>query len=294
MNRAGVRCRPIRDDELETIVAALREGFGRTRSLAYWREGLRRHAARALPEEYSRYGYLLEAGGGEIVGVLLTLHARAPDGSVRCNLSSWWVRPAFRAYAPLLDAVATRRAEVTYVNVSPAPSTWPMLERRGYAPYCLGQMLAVPALSRARPGAAARRIAGGDALADLAPAERTLVRDHLAYGCVGLLCTDGAGAAPILVQRRTIGVVANRKTFGQVPSLQLVYGRPADVARFAGPLGRALVRATGIPLVVIDADRRIEGLIGRYFPGRAVKYQRGPRPVALGDLAYTELVLFGP
>lgn len=292
----GLRCRPILEGDLDAVIGLLRKGFA-DRSEVYWRRGLARHRDRELPTGYPIYGYLLEAGR-QAVGVLLTLFTaveteRGP--AVRCNVSSWYVEPAFRSQGTLLEAVATRRAEVVYLDVTPAPHTWPIMEARGFTRYCRGQMLACLALSRVRPGAVARIAAPGDPLPELAPGDRQLLRDHVAYGCIGLVCTDPAGARPLVFQRRTIGLVPNLKTFGQIPCLQLVFTQaPEDLARFAGVAGRALRRVAWTPLAVIDAAGPIPGLVGRYFEGRAPKYVRGPGGVGLGDLAYTELVLFGP
>ena len=52
----------------------------------------------------------------------------------RCNLSSWYVEPSFRAYAPLLVSQALRHKHVTYLNVSPAPHTLPIIEAQGFRP----------------------------------------------------------------------------------------------------------------------------------------------------------------
>lgn len=290
-----VRCRQIQEEDLDAVVALLCRGFS-DRDTAYWNRGFARHRERRPPAGYPLYGFLLEAGGN-IVGVLLTLHS-APEGDggpVRCNLSSWYVEPEFRSHGPLLDRMASRRKEVTYLNVSPAPHTWPILEASRYRRYCDGQMLAIPALSIPGRGQAVRAVAKGDDLGDLSGDDRALARDHLGYGCIGFVCRDRDGPRPILVQKRGIGLVPNFKRWGQVPAAQLIYARDiGDVALFGARIGRHLLGRFATPLMVIDARGRIPGLVGRYFPGRAPKFQRGAAVVRLGDLAYTELVLFGP
>ncbi len=48
---------------------------------------------------------------------ILLICSAMPAGETlapRCNLSSWYVEPAFRAYAPLLVSQALRHKEVTY------------------------------------------------------------------------------------------------------------------------------------------------------------------------------------
>ena len=135
-----VRCREISDADIEAIADLLTRGFV-YRSREYWMQGLRRQAAREVPEGYPRFGYLLD-NDGVAVGVLLLLYTSKIDGgaaTVRCNLSSWYVDPAFRNYAPLLTSVAQRKKEVTYLNISPATWTWPIIE--GKASLCSGVLL---------------------------------------------------------------------------------------------------------------------------------------------------------
>ena len=69
--------------------------------------------------------------------------------TTRCNLSSWYVDPAFRAYATLLVSHALSHRDVTYLNVSAAPHTWPIIEAQGFARYCDGIFVAVPLLQDA-------------------------------------------------------------------------------------------------------------------------------------------------
>ena len=73
---------------------------------------------------------------GVPVGVLLLIYTSRSDGAetaIYCNLSSWYVEPAFRNYAPMLTKIAQRNKEVTYINISPATWTWPIIETQGFA-----------------------------------------------------------------------------------------------------------------------------------------------------------------
>lgn len=291
-----MRCRPIEEADLDAVVALLARGF-EDRSEAYWRRGLARHASRRTLADCPRYGFMLESEG-RAVGVLLTLYsAFEQDGRtrLRCNLSSWYVEPAFRTQAAMLDALSQRRKDVTYLNVTPSPHTFALQEARGFARFCKGQVFAVPALSRVRRGVSARLVTEDDPLLDLPPPEREMVRDHAGYGCVCLVVTRDGESQPVIVLRRRIGVLRRKIGAGPIPCFQLFYCRDiADVPDFAGAVGRLLLRRFGIPWMVVDAVAPIAGLVGRYFEGRAPKYCRGPDPVPLGDLRYTELAIFGP
>src|SRR5260370_37983889 len=93
-------------------------------------QGLRRQAAREVPDGYPRFGYMLD-NDGRPVGVLLLLYTSRVNGgetAIPCNLSSWYVEPAFRNYAPLLTKIAQRHKEVTYLNISPATCTSRILQ----------------------------------------------------------------------------------------------------------------------------------------------------------------------
>src|SRR5450631_314459 len=134
-----VTCREIGPDTLAAAEKMLNEGFPE-RSPAFWAQAIARLSARRVPEGYPRYGYVLLSGGTP-VGCLLTIFSSMPSGTetaVRCNLSAFYAQPPFRPYASLLTLRALRRAEVTYLNISPRPATLPLLQAQGYQRYCEG------------------------------------------------------------------------------------------------------------------------------------------------------------
>jgi hypothetical protein len=287
---AAIRCRPITRDDLEAIAALLKKGFGRQRTLEFWRRMLDALGKRPSHGGMPQYGYLMEARS-QPVGVLLALSCTIPAGTTtftRCNLSSWYVEPEFRPYGSLLSSRALRHKEVTYTNISPAPATWPLLEAQGYRRYTEGLFMSVPCLSAA-PSAdveiidAAAENAAIDAAAD--PFERTVLFDHAKAGCVSVWCRADGGLYPFVFTRRVI--------WSTVPCFQLVYCRDIrDFVHFARPLGRYLAKRLR-PLVLIDANGPVEGLVGRHFPDVRPKYFKGPHRPRVGDLAYTEAALFG-
>ncbi len=288
MNAPQVRCREIAEADLEAVSDLLVRGFsGRTHD--YWRSGLQRQRERNIPDDCPRYGYLLEADGRP-VGVLLLIYAERGSGSLRCNVSSWYVDPEFRNYATMLTSMAQKNKAVTYVNISPAANTWPIIEAQGFRRYCAGMFVAVPLLSRAEPGMRIDRVNADTRVMDGLPnAELELLRSHAAYGCLALVARVGAEAMPFIL-------VPKRMKHGRypTPAMQLVYCRDvAEFVRCAGALGRALLWR-GAPLVAIDANGPIEGLKGIYSDSRGRKYFKGPNPPRLGDLTETELVLYGP
>jgi hypothetical protein len=279
-----IRCRQIADGDLDALADLLKRGFGARRTHAFWRHVLAGLKARAVPAGMPRYGYLLE-NAGVPVGAILLIFAATPGGEApRANVSSWYVEPAFRSYAPLLVAQALKLKPVTYLNVSAVPHTWPILEAQGYQRYSNGVFVALPAVQRSRSDV---RLLAADHEPDAPhePFERDLLVEHAGYGCISLWGVTRERAYPFVFRPRIVKSV--------VPCAQLIYCRDvADVVRFAGPIGRFLARR-GRPFVVIDANGPIEGLVGRYFDGTMPKFFRGPARPRLGDLAYTETALFG-
>lgn len=256
-------------------------------------QGLHRQAAREVPNGYPRFGYMLD-NDGAVAGVLLLLYTSRGDGSdaaIQCNLSSWYVDPAFRNYAPLLTRIAQRHKEVTYLNISPATWTWPIIEAQGFSSYCSGLFFSIPALSRAAPRMTVETVApDATTIEGLSDAEVELLTRHARYGCLSLVCrTPGGGPFPFILLPMRI-----RRGWIAPPAMQLVYCRDiADFVECAGAIGRALIRHAKIS-VLIDANGPVAGLTGFFSRARGRKYFKGPHRPRLADLTDTELVLYGP
>jgi hypothetical protein len=284
---SGIRCRQIGEADTAAVAALLTRGFPH-RGRRFWLHALEELARRRPPAGLPQYGYLLESGGN-IVGAILMICStmRAGDtAATRCNLSSWYVEAAFRSYATLLVAHALRHKNVTYMNVSAAPHTWPIIEAQGFSRYSDGIFIAFPMLSGLLGGRAVKvfdarqRPPGG-----FDPFEEQILLQHAAHGCISLWCTAGDRAYPF--------VFRPRRAKKLISFAQLIYCRDVgDFARFAGPIGRHLARL-GKPFVVIDANGPIPGLIGTFRPGSFPKYFKGPQRPRLGDLAYTEYAVLG-
>jgi hypothetical protein len=292
-----IRCRRIEDADADKVVSLLTRGFAPRRTRRFWEHVLASLARRAAPVDaqaagaQAPYGYLLESDGA-VVGAILQIFSTLPGAGIdekpttRCNVSSWYVDPAFRSYAPLLVSQALKQKGVTYLNISSIPHTRPMLEAKGYARYSNGVFVALPCLSRA-PAATPARILTAEAQPD-APFEayeRDLLRDHADEGCMSLWCETPERAYPFVFRARRVKRL--------ISCMQLIYCRDIeDFVRFARPLGLFLAWR-GQPLVILDANGRVAGLVGRYFDDTMPKYFKGPAPPRLGDLAYTETALFG-
>jgi hypothetical protein len=285
---ARIRCREINKRDVDGIVNLLTIGFRHHhRTPDFWTRALRRLSEHPTAPGFPKYGFLLDCNGAPVGVILLIFSSIAINGvtAIRCNLSSWYVEPPFRGYAAMLVSHALKYKQVTYFNVTPVRHTLPILEAQGYVRYCEGRFVSVPAVnagsSGARIKAAAPDVCPGE---DLTSSEIELLATHANYGCISLICTAENRRYPFVFLR----CLKSR----MLPYAYLAYCRDvAEFVRFAGPLGRFLARC-GFPLVVIDANGPIRGLIGTYSDSHP-KYFKGPDQPRLGDLAYSERALFG-
>jgi hypothetical protein len=283
----GLRCRQIDEADIDAVAALLTQGFP-AHNHEFWLNALAQLTRHEPPPGLPKYGYLLDSEG-TVVGAILVICSRMrANGTVvtRCNLSSWYVEPGFRAYATMLVSHALRHKDVTYTNLSPAPHTRPIIEAQGFSRYSDGIFVAMPALQGPFGGPAVEVFdAKRKPRVDFDPQDQEILQQHAAHGCISLWCTTPERAYPFVFRTRLVR--------GFVPCALLIYCRDiGDLVRFAGPVGRALAWY-GRPLVLIDANGPIPGLLGSFRRGRMPRYFKGPQRPRLGDLAYSEYALLG-
>jgi hypothetical protein len=283
----GLRCRQIEKADIDAVATLLAQGFP-NRNREFWLHALAQLSGREPPQGLPKYGYLLDSGGGVVGAILLICSTmRAGDAAVaRCNLSSWYVEPSFRTYAPLLVSQALRHKDVTYLNVSPAPHTRPIIEAQGFSRYCDGIFISVPMLNGLFGGPAVEVFdAQRPPKVDFDPFDQEVLLQHAAHGCISLWCATRERAHPFVFRPRLVKV--------GIPCAQLIYCREVgDFVHFAGPIGRRLARY-GRLFVIIDANAPIPGLLGWFSRDNMPKYFKGPQRPRLGDLAYTEYGVLG-
>lgn len=280
-----VSYRKIGDADVGSIAELLSKGFpGRTRG--YWLEVLERLAKHSCPADMPNYGYLMESGGAPVGVILLisTMMHYHGTSTRRCNLSSWYVEPRFRTYAPVLSSQAIKKKDVTYLNLTPAVHTVPILEAQGFSRFTNGQFVVSP-LPSIRRATQRTRVVGCKVDPDthFEPFERDLLLAHAEYGCISIWCVTSGRAYPFVFLPRIVKRV--------VPCVQLLYCREIeDFIQFSSQIGFYL-GMRGKLFVLIDSKGPIRGLSGKYFDGISPKYCKGPVLPRLGDLAYTELAM---
>ena len=284
------RFREIQESDLDAIGDLLTRGFV-YRSREYWMRGLLRQGARSLPPGTPHYGYMLEHQGVPVGCLLLIYSNKVIDGesTICCNVSSWYVDPPFRNYAALFASMTQKRKDVTYLNVTPATATWPILEAQGFVAYCHGLYFSLPALSGSGRGMTVEAVTRDTSVvAGLPDADLAMLKRHAEYGCLSLVCRTAEDVLPFIFfsLRKRRGVIP-------LPAMHLGYCRSvADYVKCAGAIGRYLL-LRGKPIIIVDANGAVTGLPGIYSEARGRKYYKGPHQPRLGDLADTELAVYG-
>jgi hypothetical protein len=288
-NRAStvprLRCREIKEADLSPLIDLLTAGY-QLADRNFWRQRIDRLSRYSPPPGFPKFGYLLDCDNSP-VGVIFTVfssYVADKKTKVRCYLANWFVEPNYRSYAIMLAAHAAKNRDVTYRIGTPSGHSLPILLALGYQKYCDGRFISLPALSwRSERVRVERFDPHRPGSAGITSAEDKIFVSHAEYGCIGLKCLAAGREYPFVFQPRRKG--------GLVPFARLVYCRDMDdFVRFAGSLGRFLL-ARGFPLVVLDTNGPVSGLIGKYsdkFP----KYFKGVDQPTLADSAYSARVIF--
>ncbi len=280
-----LRVREITEADHAEVALLLARGF--ERPVWYYAEALRRLSRHAMPPGFPRYGLLMEADGKPVGAVLLIFSTvrSADQTQTRCNVTSWYVEPAYTSYAAIFASRAFRYKDVTYINISARPAARPIIRAQGFRPYSRGQYVAVPAFHSAPPEGPAK-ICEADTPLDVPfeASDRKLMLAHAEFGCMSLWCVTRERAYPVVFVPRVFKRL--------LPGVQLIYCRDVnDLVRFAGPLGRYLA-LRGKFVISIDSNGPIPGLIGKYIEGKSPRFFRGLLPPRLGDIAYTQAAMF--
>jgi hypothetical protein len=275
-----VRCRQIAPEELELVARLLEGGFS-DRQPRYWQGALVTLSKHNHPKLFPKFGYVLE-NNGDLVGVLLTIFTEMPGGSLRCNLSSWYVDPRFRPFGSFLSS-SPLKYQAVYLNTSPAPETVAIIEAQGFRQLTSGVFLGVGV-----PGGAPRSevYTFPDCPLNHVPAaERQILTDHSSYGCLCLWCEDDEDHCPFVFRRRHIFA---RK----VPCAHLIYCRDLkDLSRHSRAVSRFMLQQ-GMLFLTMNCNGPVRGFAGRFFRDFRPTYCHGDG-FRLGDIAYSEFAMFG-
>jgi hypothetical protein len=110
------------------------------------------------------------------------------------------------------------------------------------------------------------------------------LRDHRRLGLVSLTVEKDGVVSPFVFKPR-------RLDKPPVPVMDVMFTRSPDDFRRCAPALAKHFLPRGCLGFLIDGDRH--GLLSHYVEGKEPRYFKGPHRPVLGDLAYTEKVIFG-
>jgi hypothetical protein len=224
--------------------------------------------------------------GDDAVGVLLTIRSRLPDTDrTVVNLSSWYVEPSSRWFAPRMLQMATSSDEDIFTDLTPSPEACKLNERLGFATvtnctlfYPLPLKAFGPAKARLRPLAEVPQ-------GTLSAATRDMLEDHARFGCiVAVMEADG----------RHFPLVFLKTTTKRLPSARLIYCEDRQVAqRHISAIARHLLGKgrLAVTIAASDEDRDAGGFVIHKSAPIQVKGAWNPRFI---NETYSELVLLPP
>jgi hypothetical protein len=279
-----MRIRPIVPEDRTAVVELLVEGFP-SRSGNYWKAAFDFLAKQDTPANHLQFGSVMEHNA-QLVGVLLLIWTPTnllPEGQMRANLSSWYVKTEYRSLAAMLLAKVSRSAAVTYTNVSPAPNTIEICLALGFKQYSSGQSVCLPLLGYNQSVTRVSRFEAGRSGLD--PVDDAIAAKHVAMGCLAFVSQHEG--------KKCLFLFVRRKVKNWIPAAQLVFCDSIDAFRAcARALGGALAKH-GLLLIICDANGRLEQVPSIYFHGKVPKYFKGPDTPRIGDLSFTEIPVFG-
>jgi predicted N-acetyltransferase YhbS len=175
--------RPILRADVDSVVALLRAEFLSNLTV----EHVTQLVLHDWPLERPNYGYMM-VDNGRIVGCILAVYSeREIKGRAEwfCNLGTWYVEPAFRAYGIALTLEFRKQHRpTTYTALTPNPVSQASFRRFGYKTLADEYHVFMP--GRRAPGSrmfGARVIGDPDAIEpELDAVDRRILRDHRPFG----------------------------------------------------------------------------------------------------------------
>lgn len=279
-----LRIVPIDNGNRVAAVALLTKGFPE-KSEAFWSRGLSFVSAHHARLNFGEIGQLLMKGD-DAVGVLLTIKSRLPDEDrMVVNLSSWYVEPSSRWFAPRMLQMASSSQEETFTDLTPSPEACKLNERLGFSTVT-DYTLFYPLLPKALGPARARLRPLADVPQGALPAAmRDMLEDHARFGCmVAVMEADGRHHPLVFLKTMT----------KRLPTARLIYCEDRQLAqRHISAIARHLLRKGRLAMTMAasDEERDAGGFAVLKSAPMQVKGVWNPRFI---NETYSELVLLPP
>jgi hypothetical protein len=229
---------------------------------------------------------------GKIVGMLGMLFSRREiNGKAArfCNLHAWYVKPEYRVNSLLLMRPVLALTDHTITDFTPSERVCAVSKRLGFA-HLDGSAVAMPQLPRARRDNGIARCdlqaVTDENLADMAPADVRIYKDHRDVDCGQLLVRDDG---------RYCHIVYSRVDRPLIPYCNVHYlSNPRLFAEHHATIRSRLMRDSGARYVVVDARMLASVQVPFSFRVRTLEKLYRSNHMAPPDIdsLYSEMVLF--
>jgi hypothetical protein len=262
----------------------LAKGFPE-KSEVFWSRGLALISDHHARRELGPIGQLLMKGENA-EGVLLTIKSRLPEtGRIVVNLSSWYVEPSCRWFAPRMLQMASSSEEELFTDLTPSPEACKLNERLGFQTVTDRTLFYPLPLKALRPSGARLSPLAAVSADTLPAAMREMLEDHLRLGCiVAIMQADG----------RHHPLVFLKTTTKKLPSARMIYCEDREVAqRHISAIARHLLGRGRLALTMsaLDGKGNAGGFAAHKFAPIQVKGAWNPHFI---NETYSELVLLPP
>lgn len=224
--------------------------------------------------------------GDDVAGVLLTIRSQLPEtGRVAVNLSSWYVEPSFRWFAPRMLQMASSDENELFTDLTPSPETRKLNERLGFQTVTDYTLFYPLLLAAFRPARAQLHPLTGTTAETLSSEIRDMLEDHARLGCI---------VAILEAEGRRHPLVFLKTTTRKLPSARLIYCEDRQIAqRHLPAIARHLLGKGRLALTMAacEKDRHAGGFAAHKFAPIQVKGAWNPRII---NETYSELVLLPP
>jgi hypothetical protein len=271
--------------DFELAATLLAEGFPE-HGAAFWKDALARLARYAGNAEAEfPLGFLLFTNG-DPAGIALTPASVRPgaDGTLQriVNVSSWYMRPAYRWRAGTMLRGILADESVIYTDFTPTEDVQKMLPAFGMTVMNTGALITPLPLLTFHPsrGGTMRPLGQGDGVPPGSP-RREMIELYRELGCEpALLCSE----------KREDLIIAKPSTFRGMPAAKIMFASSnAALWRHSGAVARHFMRSGYLFLIT---DRRIgEGSGTGIVRPRGIWFARGSAFEDRTDLFGSELCI---
>ncbi|HJS86545.1 MAG TPA: acetoacetate--CoA ligase [Acetobacteraceae bacterium] len=256
--RSGPRIRPAGAQDVDALCAFLVDAF---RAAGIPAAAWRRLFDYPWFGEKPDFGFVL-VDGAEIVGFLGTVYARRQTRKgtgIVCNLTSWYIRPAYRGWGTALLAAALRDDSITYTALTPGPLSRKVFKALGFAPL-VERRIVMPPLFHPGTLRGPRPVLSFDpptVRRFLDERQQRIFDDHAPYDCLQMVLAAGPERAHIVVKRRAMSLRRLHRRLPQsvtFPYSEILHcSAPPLLARYLEQVKLPILRRQRTLALVADA-----------------------------------------